>query len=90
MVTAEGYSTSIGDDAMENQSNSRMCFVYSIENPIGLKLKFNTDDLGRFPHITVPDHLPRRYPQTTGIPPATVTSGSCQSRGTLTPEQDAH
>jgi acyl-coenzyme A thioesterase PaaI-like protein len=32
---------------MEKQPHSRMCFVCGIENPIGLKLKFYTDDEGR-------------------------------------------
>jgi acyl-coenzyme A thioesterase PaaI-like protein len=32
---------------MEKQPNSRMCFVCGIENPIGLKLKFYSDDEGR-------------------------------------------
>jgi len=32
---------------MEKQPNSRMCFVCGINNPIGLKLKFYTDDEGR-------------------------------------------
>ena len=32
---------------MEKQPNSRMCFVCGIENPIGLKLAFYTDDQGR-------------------------------------------
>lgn len=32
---------------MDKQPNSRMCFVCGIENPIGLKLKFYTDDEGR-------------------------------------------
>jgi acyl-coenzyme A thioesterase PaaI-like protein len=32
---------------MEKQPNSRMCFVCGTENPIGLKLKFYTDDEGR-------------------------------------------
>ena len=32
---------------MEKQPNSRMCFVCGIENPIGLKLSFYTDDEGR-------------------------------------------
>ena len=32
---------------MEKQPNSRMCFVCGIDNPIGLKLKFYTDDGGR-------------------------------------------
>jgi hypothetical protein len=32
---------------MEKQPNSRMCFVCGIDNPIGLKLKFYTDDEGR-------------------------------------------
>jgi uncharacterized protein (TIGR00369 family) len=29
---------------MDKQPNSRMCFLCGIENPIGLKLKFYTDD----------------------------------------------
>ena len=32
---------------MDKQPNSRMCFVCGIDNPIGLKLKFYTDDEGR-------------------------------------------
>ena len=32
---------------MEKQPNSRMCFLCGIGNPIGLKLKFYTDDEGR-------------------------------------------
>ena len=32
---------------MDKQPNSRMCFVCGIENPIGLKLSFYTDDEGR-------------------------------------------
>lgn len=32
---------------MEKQPNSRMCFVCGIENSIGLKLRFYTDDQGR-------------------------------------------
>ena len=32
---------------MEKQPNSRMCFLCGIENPIGLKLRFYTDDEGR-------------------------------------------
>jgi acyl-coenzyme A thioesterase PaaI-like protein len=32
---------------MQKQPNSRMCFVCGIENSIGLKLKFLTDDEGR-------------------------------------------
>ena len=32
---------------MEKQPNSRMCFVCGLENPIGLKLFFYTDDEGR-------------------------------------------
>ncbi len=31
---------------MEKQPNSRMCFVCGIENPVGLKLRFYTDDEG--------------------------------------------
>jgi hypothetical protein len=36
-----------GESIMEKQPNSRMCIVCGIENPIGLKLKFYTDDEGR-------------------------------------------
>ena len=36
-----------GDSIMEKQPNSRMCFVCGIENPIGLRLAFYTDDKGR-------------------------------------------
>ena len=32
---------------MEGQPNPRMCFVCGIENPVGLKLNFCTDDEGR-------------------------------------------
>ena len=32
---------------MERQPNPGMCFVFGIDNPIGLKLKFYTDDAGR-------------------------------------------
>jgi hypothetical protein len=32
---------------MEKQPNSRMCFLCGIDNPIGLKLRFYTDDEGR-------------------------------------------
>ena len=32
---------------MEKHPNSRMCFVCGIGNPIGLKLKFYTEDEGR-------------------------------------------
>jgi acyl-coenzyme A thioesterase PaaI-like protein len=32
---------------MQKQPNSRMCFVCGIHNPLGLKLKFHTDDQGR-------------------------------------------
>jgi hypothetical protein len=32
---------------MDKQTNSRMCFVCGIENPIGLHLAFYTDDEGR-------------------------------------------
>jgi len=32
---------------MQKQPNSRMCFVCGMENPIGLKLFFYTDDQGR-------------------------------------------
>jgi hypothetical protein len=44
---AERDLKSAGEDIMEKQPNSRMCFVCGIENPIGLKLKFYTDDEGR-------------------------------------------
>jgi acyl-coenzyme A thioesterase PaaI-like protein len=36
-----------GGSIVEKQPNSRMCFVCGIDNPIGLKLKFYTDDEGR-------------------------------------------
>jgi hypothetical protein len=36
-----------GDTYMDKQPNSRMCFVCGIENSIGLKLSFYTDDEGR-------------------------------------------
>jgi acyl-coenzyme A thioesterase PaaI-like protein len=36
-----------GGSIMEKQPNSRMCFVCGIDNPIGLKLRFYTDDEGR-------------------------------------------
>jgi acyl-coenzyme A thioesterase PaaI-like protein len=36
-----------GEDIMEKQPNSRMCFVCGIDNPIGLHLRFYTDDEGR-------------------------------------------
>jgi acyl-coenzyme A thioesterase PaaI-like protein len=39
--------TAQGGDIMEKQPNSRMCFVCGIDNPIGLHLKFYTDDEGR-------------------------------------------
>ena len=50
---------------MEKQPNSRMCFVCGIENPIGLHLKFYTDDeqrcIARFQpqpaHQGYPGHL---------------------------------
>jgi uncharacterized protein (TIGR00369 family) len=50
---------------MEKQPNSRMCFVCGIENPIGLKLSFYTDDdvrcIARFrprpEHQGYPGHL---------------------------------
>jgi acyl-coenzyme A thioesterase PaaI-like protein len=32
---------------MEKQPNSRMCFVCGIDNPIGLHLKFYTDEESR-------------------------------------------
>jgi hypothetical protein len=32
---------------MEKQPNSHMCFLCGIDNPIGLKLRFYTDDEGR-------------------------------------------
>jgi acyl-coenzyme A thioesterase PaaI-like protein len=35
------------EPAMEKQPNSRMCFLCGIENPIGLKLAFYTDEAGR-------------------------------------------
>jgi acyl-coenzyme A thioesterase PaaI-like protein len=44
MQAAERDPVSVGDDIMEKQPNSRMCFVCGIENPIGLHLAFYTDD----------------------------------------------
>jgi acyl-coenzyme A thioesterase PaaI-like protein len=32
---------------MDKQPNSRMCFVCGLENPIGLKISYYTDDEGR-------------------------------------------
>jgi acyl-coenzyme A thioesterase PaaI-like protein len=32
---------------MEEQPNSHMCYVCGIDNPIGLKLKFYTEDAGQ-------------------------------------------
>ncbi len=34
-------------NVIEKQPNSRMCFVCGVENPIGLKLAFYTDQEGR-------------------------------------------
>jgi hypothetical protein len=36
-----------GEDIMEKQPDSRMCFVCGIDNSIGLHLAFYTDDEGR-------------------------------------------
>jgi acyl-coenzyme A thioesterase PaaI-like protein len=36
-----------GGMIVEKQPNSRMCFVCGVDNPIGLHLKFYTDDDGR-------------------------------------------
>jgi acyl-coenzyme A thioesterase PaaI-like protein len=36
-----------GGSIVEKQPNSRTCFVCGIENPIGLRLAFYTDDEGR-------------------------------------------
>jgi acyl-coenzyme A thioesterase PaaI-like protein len=47
MQAAERDPVSAGEDIMDKQPNSRMCFVCGIDNPIGLKLKFYTDDEGR-------------------------------------------
>jgi acyl-coenzyme A thioesterase PaaI-like protein len=44
---ADRDPVSAGEDIMEKQPNSRMCFVCGIDNPIGLHLKFYTDDEGR-------------------------------------------
>jgi acyl-coenzyme A thioesterase PaaI-like protein len=44
---AERDPASTGEDIMEKQPNSRMCFVCGIDNPIGLHLAFYTDDEGR-------------------------------------------
>jgi acyl-coenzyme A thioesterase PaaI-like protein len=47
MQATQGDSATTGENIMEKQPNSRMCFVCGIENPIGLKLSFYTDDEGR-------------------------------------------
>jgi acyl-coenzyme A thioesterase PaaI-like protein len=47
---------------MEKQPNSRMCFVCGIEKPIGLKLKFYTDDEGRCIAHFRPGHEHQGYP----------------------------
>ena len=56
---------------MEKQPNSRMCFVCGIDSPIGLKLKFYTDDEGgcvaRFP-VPVRHRTGRRKPEHQGYP----------------------
>jgi hypothetical protein len=36
-----------GGALMEKRANSRICFVCGIDNPIGLHLRFYTDDEGR-------------------------------------------
>jgi hypothetical protein len=36
-----------GEDIMDKQPNSGICFVCGRENAIGLKLKFHTDNAGR-------------------------------------------
>jgi hypothetical protein len=63
---------------MEKQPNSRMCFVCGIDNPIGLHLKFYTDDEGRcIARFPVPDRQGQAGPgQNTRASPATCTSGS--------------
>jgi hypothetical protein len=43
---AERTRVSAGEDVMEKQPISRMCFGCGIENPIGLKLKLYTDGEG--------------------------------------------
>jgi hypothetical protein len=48
-----------GDSLMEKQPNSRMCFVCGIENPIGLKLKFYTDEGGGASPASSPNHSTR-------------------------------
>ena len=47
---------------MEKQPIPRMCFVCGIENPIGLKLKFYTDDEGRCIARFRPQHEHQAYP----------------------------
>jgi acyl-coenzyme A thioesterase PaaI-like protein len=54
-----------GEAIMEKQPDCRMCFACGIDKPIGLKLKFYTDDEGRCiarfqpepEHQGYPDHL---------------------------------
>jgi hypothetical protein len=55
-----------GEDIVEKQPNSRICFACGIDNPIGLHLAFYTDDEGRCiarfqpkpEHQGYPGHLP--------------------------------
>jgi acyl-coenzyme A thioesterase PaaI-like protein len=47
MLTAQRESRATGEDIMDKQPNSRMCFVCGIHNPIGLHLSFYTDEKGR-------------------------------------------
>ena len=66
MLTTQRESRTTGEDIMEKQPNSRMCFVCGIDNPIGLHLAFHTDDEGRCiarfqpkpEHQGYPGHLP--------------------------------
>jgi len=63
---------------MEKQPNSRMCFVYGIDNPVGLHLSFYTDDEGRcVARFPVPDRQGQVGPgQSTRAIRGTYTAGS--------------
>ena len=47
---------------MKKQPNSQMCFVCGLENPIGLKMAFYEDDLGRVIARFTPDSEHEGYP----------------------------
>ena len=47
---------------MKKQPNSQMCFVCGLENPIGLKMAFYEDELGRVIARFTPDSEHEGYP----------------------------